>query len=121
MAAVFEATTLLSTTATEGAALAITLASPDGRTRTLTITPDLALALAGALADYGSKGVHPELEVTKRPRSYTIGAGRYEKVVLLRFEDEAPYALPAQSAFELANALIEQSETLSRRPIATLQ
>lgn len=122
MAAKFDATTLRSTSsAIKGATLALTLASADGRTRTLTVTPDLALALAGVLADYGATAVHPELEATKRPRTYAIGTGRYENVVLLRFEDEAPYALPAQSAVELAKALIDQSQALASRPLATLQ
>ncbi len=121
MAAKFEATTLLRTDAAEGTTLAVTLASSDGRTRTLTLTPDLAIALAGVLADYGATGGSPHLQATRRPRSYAIGTGRYENVVLLRFEDEAPYALPAQAAVDLAKALMDQSETIARRPIATLQ
>jgi hypothetical protein len=121
MAEKFAATMLTRTEGSGSSALAITLADGNGRTRTLTLTPDLALTLADVLATFGAMGAPSPLQATKRPRSFAVGSGKYENVVLLRFEDDAPYALPAMSALELAKALLEQSEEVALRPEAHLQ
>lgn len=120
MAAKFTATTLVRTKNTGSGALAVTLADEQGRKRTLTLTADLAMTLSDVLANFGATNGRPELEATKRPQSYAIGSAKYENVVLLRFEDDAPYALPARSALELAKALLEQSEVVALRPVAML-
>lgn len=121
MAEKFAATMLTRTEGSDGTSLAITLADGNGRKRILTLTPDLARTLADVLSTFGGRGAPSHLEATKRPQSFAVGSGKYENVVLVRFEDEAPYALPASSAFELAKVLLEQSEAVALRPEALLQ
>lgn len=45
------------------------------------------------------------------PDSFSVGRGRHESVVLVRFEDDTPYGLSAAQAAELGEALLEEAET----------
>jgi hypothetical protein len=118
----FEATALSRTEASaDGQTLELRLLDAAGRKRTLTLTAELAQSLAQVMAEFAEAAPRSGVRPTKLPKSFAVGAGQYDSVVLLRFEQEAPYALPAKDAFELAKALLNQSERVAVRPIATLQ
>jgi hypothetical protein len=92
--------------------LEVTFARADGSEQTLRLTVESVASLAGALQDCK---LAPQLggpTPTKMPRHFAVGSGRYEQVVLVRFEDDTPYGLSASQASELGQALVEQAETV---------
>ena len=122
MATKFRATAMSRTeTAGDGRTLEFRLLDAAGKMRTLSVTAEVAQSLAQVLGEFAEAAPRSGIQPTKLPKSFVVGAGVHESVVLLRFEQEAPYALPARDAFELAKALLSQSERIAVRPIATLQ
>ncbi|HVZ04545.1 hypothetical protein [Hyphomicrobium sp.] len=89
--------------------LEITLADNAGALRTISLGPEVIAAL-GALANARAT---PSTALTKLPKRYAVGHGRHEPVVMLRFEDEPAYGLSATLAADLAEALLEEVETVS--------
>ena len=94
-----------------GNSLEITLADQAGRPHTVSIARDLAHSLAGALEEFARMGPGAASISTKMPKTFAVGTGRYERVVLLRFEDDIPYGLDADQAAELGHALINRKST----------
>ncbi len=122
MSRTFDVTTVSRTeTADNGQTLRLRLLDAAGKVRQLTVTAEVARSLAQVFTEFAETAPRSGIQPTKLPKSFSVGSGRYESVVLLRFEQEAPYALPAKDAFELAKALLNQSERVAVRPIATLQ
>ncbi len=109
------------TTRAESAAdrLAVTLADTMGCERTLTLTAETAAALALVLGEF-ARSARPasssQALPTKMPSGFAIGAGRFEQVVLVRFEDDVPYGLAAEEALRLGHALIAEAEQLAGAP-----
>ena len=122
MSRTFSATTVSRTeTAENGQTLQLRLADAGGKLRTLTVTAEVARSLAQVFSEFAETAPSSGIQPTKLPKSFSVASGQFERVVLLRFEQEAPYALPAKDALELAKALLNQSERVAVRPIATLQ
>ena len=96
--------------------LAVTFADCAGREMTLTLTPEISAALAKLAQAFaqsaGTSGILP----TKMPSGFAIGSGRYEPVVLVRFEDDTPYGLSAREAQRLGEALIEEARQMAGVP-----
>jgi hypothetical protein len=101
--------------------LEIAFADAKGRTQTVGVTPAMARALSFALGEFAkdcpSEGPAP----TKVPREFAVGTGRYEQVVLVRFEDDVPYALDAEQAERLGRALVDQAEMIADEPVSLRQ
>ena len=122
MSGTFTATALIQTTNSPDAdRLEISLADASGRTQTLTLSAELSAALSDVLRDFAAKAVTPTGAPTKRPEGFAVGSGKYESVVLVRFEDDAPYGLAPRDAAVLGQALLEEAESLCRRPSLVLQ
>ncbi len=51
-------------------------------------------------------------EMTRLPKTCSVGHATGERMVLLRFDDEAPYAIELEVAQALAEQLQEQSSEL---------
>lgn len=118
MNAKFEATTITHTD-THAAGIDVTLCDKSGRTTTLVLPRDVARALGAAMSDAGAGWSANGL--TKRPRTFSVGTGRHDSVVLVRFDDDVPYGIPAATAVELAAAILDGSEAVERRPQQRLQ
>lgn len=116
----YTASTVIKSRRTEDA-VEVTLADASGRKKNLRITADLAQCLAHILAETARSSGGRQLEPTKMPRSFAVGTGKHDAVVLVRFESDAPYGLTADDASELGQALIEQSEAVQERPQMRLQ
>ena len=103
--------------------LVVTLADAEGRVQELSVTPELAATLAQVLSEFASESniVASGPEPTKLPTRFAVGTGRYENLVLIRFEEDAPYALKNRDAEELGRELIKQSRLLAARPHLTRQ
>lgn len=96
--------------------LEITLADEEGRPRVVRVSAELAANLAKLLSDFAAPMLAAS-NATKRPRSFAVGTGLFEPVVLLRFEDDIPYGVSPEQAAELARALVEEAEEAARRPV----
>jgi len=117
----FAATAISRTTRTECSAVELELADAEGRITTVRVTADIALSLAQTLKEFAESSSCFGATPTKMPKTFSVGTGQFDDVVLIRFEDDVPYALGADEAMELGEALIDQSESLQRRPLRALQ
>jgi hypothetical protein len=115
-------TEILQTNAISADHLEVVVVGPDGRDSKLSLSADAAASLAAILGEFASKTkARSDAALTKRPKTFAVGTGRYERVVLLRFEDDAPYALHPELARELCEALLEASESIIAEPAPSLQ
>lgn len=118
----FAATGIARTNTAGAATLELELVGTDGRLQKIRVTADIAAALARTLQEFADRtSTSSGATLTKTPAEFSVGAGRFEDVVLVRFEDDVPYALPVAEAMELGEALIEQAENVSARPAKVFQ
>lgn len=113
----FIATGVARTATQEGTQrLEISFTDVAGALQTVSIPAALAASLASVLEDFAVSSNAAGPIPTKMPRDFAVGTGRYEQVVLVRFEDDAPYGLEASQAEQLGRALVEQAALVSRAP-----
>jgi hypothetical protein len=93
--------------------LEVAVRDRSGQSLTLSLSPTAISALAVALAAHDKAAAGGEL--TRIPRDFAIGHGRYEPMVLLRFEDEAPYGLSRELALQLGEALVDEVVEVGER------
>jgi len=93
--------------------LRVTLVDEAGAACLLSLSPTAVTELAQILKGHIAGQRHGEL--TRMPSEFSIGYGRYERLVLLRFEDDVAYGLAPELASELAEALSEEVADLSLR------
>lgn len=104
----FEATTIAHT-GKRNDQLDITLSDAAGRTTTVSVSADVAHGLLNAVRDFAkAEGKLPPL--VKRPRKFAVGTGRHESAVLVRFDDDIPYGLDADTAIEVAHAILDAAQ-----------
>jgi hypothetical protein len=117
MGKTFVATAVTRTELADGV-IEITLTDASGATRKMCATADVAQTLAQVFADFAEASQSTSATPTKLPSTFAVGTGRYEQVVLIRFENDAPYGLRVDDAAELGRAILEQAEIVSeRRPV----
>jgi hypothetical protein len=120
--------TFLATTLTETAIaqdkrrFQLTFIDADGQECALSIPAALAAELVPVLESIAAL-VPPRAgggaEMTRLPKTCSVGHATGERMVLLRFDDEAPYAIELEVAQALAEQLQVQSSELSEtaRPV----
>jgi hypothetical protein len=96
-----------------GSRLEISLSDKVGRTQRISLGPDVIAAITAILADAAASNARSSERLTKIPKRYAVGHGRHEPFVMLRFEDEPAYGLSAAQAADLAEALLEEAETVA--------
>lgn len=96
--------------------LSITLSDGAGRETTVSLTPEVAAALARIAGEFAPHGGTGEPAPAKMPSAFAIGSGRFEPVVLIRFEDDVPYGLSADHAMRLGRALIAEAKQMTSQP-----
>jgi len=119
MAAEFVAETIMSTlNATDKKRLEMTFCDAHGRLQTVSINSLTASSLSRVLEEFaaGSQSHSSGPVATKMPKDFAVGVGRHERVVLIRFEDDAPYGLEITQAAELGRVLVEQAEIIPTQP-----
>lgn len=94
----------------------VTLTDCDGRSTTLSLTPAVAADLMQVLNEYCASTPVSGPIPTRIPSEFSVGAARYEPLVLVRFENEPPYGMEPAEARELGKALIEQADDLAWAP-----
>jgi hypothetical protein len=83
----------------------------------VTVAADLAPVLQSLAAGLGSAGIG----FTKIPKSAAVGSARHERLVLVRFDDDPPYALSLHEAETLWQGLREEAEQVSLMKAPTRQ
>ena len=68
-----------------------------------------------------SKAETVDVALTKMPKSCKVGHATHARLVLIKFDDDPPYAIGLDEARSLWRDVREQSETVSRRKRPTLQ
>lgn len=119
--------TFLATTLTETAIsqdkrrFQLTFVDSAGETYALSIPSALAADLVPVLESIAALAPRAAgvAEMTRLPRTCSVGHATGERMVLLRFDDEAPYAIELEVAQALAEQIQEQSSEMSEaaRPV----
>jgi hypothetical protein len=117
----FLATTLTETTVSKDRRrFELTFVDADGQQFAISIPCAIASDLVPALEAVAAS--QPQCgggELTRLPKTCAVGHATADRMVLLRFDDEAPYAIDLEVAQALAEQLQEQSAELSEtaRPV----
>jgi hypothetical protein len=74
------------------------------------VAADLVPVLQSLSAGLGNASAH----FTKMPKSTAVGSARHERLVLVRFDDDPPYALNIAEAENLWREVREEAEQVSR-------
>lgn len=98
--------------------LDITLGSRSGRQCIVRLTPEVAAAIARLAGEFAHQIVPGGPSLTKMPSEFAVGSGVHDPVVLVRFENETPYGLSAETAHELGRALIEEAGQVMAQPLS---
>jgi len=100
----------------------VVLVGADGKEAKISLSADTAASLTTILSEYAaSSAPWHDAALTKRPKRFDVGTGRFERVVLIRFEDDLSYALKPELARELCEALLETSANVIDQPPHVLQ
>jgi hypothetical protein len=99
----------------------LTFVDAKGVTQTFSLPSRVAAELAPVI-----ESLVPPLEAggpqfTKRPKHCTVGRARYERLVLLKFDNDPPYALEIDDAEALWRGVCEETESVSRLEKPALQ
>ena len=111
----FRATTLTETTVSpDKRRFQMKFVDADGREQAVSIPSAIAADLVPVLeAVAASQPRATGGEMTRVPKTCAVGHATGDRMVLLRFDDEAPYAIELEVAQALADQLAEQSAELS--------
>jgi hypothetical protein len=111
----FRATTLTETAVSKDRRrFELTFVDADGQQYAISIPSAMAADLVPVLESVAAGQPHPGRgEMTRLPKTCAVGHATGARMVLLRFDDEAPYAIELEVARALAQQLHEQSAELS--------
>ena len=111
----FLATTLTETAvSTDRRRFKLTFVDADGQQYAISIPCAIAAELVPVLESVAAVQPHAGGgEMTRLPKTCAVGHATGDRMVLLRFDDEAPYAIELEVARALAEQLHEQSAELS--------
>lgn len=116
----FQATMLTDTTVSQDRRrFELTFRDADGQEYAISIPSAIAADLVPVLETLAA--AQPQMggaEMTRLPKTCAVGHATGERMVLLRFDDEAPYAIELEVAQAIAEQIQEQSSELTeaRRP-----
>lgn len=119
----FNAQSLVETNATgDRTAFELTFVDAKGARHTLALSRGVAKDLVPVLQSLtASKAETVDVALTKMPKSCKVGHATHARLVLIKFDDDPPYAIGLDDARSLWRDVREQSETVSRRKRPTLQ
>jgi hypothetical protein len=100
----------------------LTFVNARGDKHTLSLPVDIAADLAPVLGLLArSVGGANGAKFTKIPKQWAVGTARHERLVLLKFDDDPPYALDPEVAETLWREVREETEAVSLRKEPALQ
>lgn len=108
----FVAQALVETKTVERNRLQLTFADAKGRKHSVTLPVSLAADLAPVISalteDVQSQGPR----FTRSPKALAVGRAEHERLVLLKFDDDPPYALDPDRAEDLWREMREETEVV---------
>ena len=115
----FIASTITEAAKTENNRFELTFVDADGKRHTVSIPSAIAADLVPLLEQVAAEQTHSMAELTRVPKSCEVGHAVRERKVLLRFDDEPPYAIGLEAVEALGRALQEETELVSNtsRPV----
>ncbi|HEU0157731.1 MAG TPA: hypothetical protein VFR00_00385 [Hyphomicrobiaceae bacterium] len=118
----FNAQSLVEThTSRDRTAFELTFVDAQGARHTLRLSRGVAKDLVPvlqSLTDHNGEGANG---LTKMPKTCQVGHATYERLVLIKFDDDPPYAIGLEDARSLWRDLRQESQTVSRRKRRALQ
>ena len=114
----FRATTLTETAVSQDRRrFELTFVDADGQQYAISIPSAIAADLVPVLESVAACQPQPGRgEMTRVPKTCAVGHAKGDRMLLLRFDDEAPYAIDLEVAQALAEQLQEQSDELYEAP-----
>jgi hypothetical protein len=92
----------------------MTFVGAGGQKQTISLPVGVAADLVPVLQSLSAGLSNPGLQFTKMPKSTVVGSARHERLVLVRFDDDPPYALNIDEAENLWQGVREETEQVSR-------
>jgi hypothetical protein len=92
----------------------MTFVDASGEKQTISLPVDVAADLVPVLQALSAGLSDTGIEFTRMPKSTAVGSARYERLVLVRFDDDPPYALNIDAAENLWRGVREEAEQVSR-------
>jgi hypothetical protein len=121
MAGAFEAQSLVETRRdTSKRRLEMTFVDADGQRQAISLPADVAADLVSVLRSLTSgAGNGGRAEFTRIAKLTAVGSAEYERLVLIRFDDDPPYGLAPDEAETLGREIRDQAAQVSRarRPV----
>lgn len=118
----FVAQALVETKTTDRNRVQMTFADARGAKQTITLPARLAADLVpvlAALADVATQGAGPRF--TRSPKALAVGRAEHERLVLLKFDDDPPYALEPDRAEDLWREVREEAEFVASMKAPAIQ
>jgi hypothetical protein len=118
----FNAQSLVETHSTlDRTAFELTFVDAKGARHTLRLSRGVAKDLVPVLQSLTDNNADAAVELTKMPKTCQVGHATYERLVLIKFDDDPPYAIGLEDARSLWRDLRQESQTVSRRKRRALQ
>ena len=119
----FNAQSLVETNTTlDSSAFELTFVDSKGARQTLRLSRGVAKDLVPVLQSLtDGKEDANGAGLTKMPKTCTVGHATYERLVLIKFDDDPPYAIGLDEARSLWREVRDESENILRRKLPALQ
>jgi hypothetical protein len=101
--------------------LQMTFVDASGRKQTISLPVGVAADLVPVLQSLSAGLSKAGVGFTKMPRSTAVGSARHERLVLVRFDDDPPYALNIDEAETLWREVREEAEQVSQMKVPARQ
>lgn len=101
--------------------LELTLADTHGDRQILSLPMSLATDLASVLLSSAKNSDAVAARLTKMPSTFCVGHATHQRLVLVKFDDDPPYALNLDDARMLSHQMLNESETAARSKVPALQ
>jgi hypothetical protein len=91
----------------------MTFVDGSGKKQTISLPVGVVADLVPVLQSLSGGPGNNAIGFTKMPKTTAVGSARYERLVLVRFDDDPPYALNLDEAENLWRGVREEVEELS--------
>lgn len=117
----FLALTLVETKSTDRKRLQITFANAKGEHHSVTVPARLAADLGSILTALAAEASQTGPRFTRSPKALAVGRAEHERLVLLKFDDDPPYALDPDRAEDLWREMREETEVVAALKAPAIQ
>src|SRR5262245_31527676 len=92
----------------------MTFVDASGEKQTISLPVRVAADLLPVLQSLSTGLGNSRISFTKMPKSTAVGSARHERLVLVRFDDDPPYALNVDEAENLWREVREEAEQVAQ-------